>query len=65
MPQKILVVDDEPDAVELIQFNLKGAGFDVVTAALYAKHTHTHTHTHTLSHTHYSTPLYTHVHRCR
>ena len=32
MPQKILVVDDEPDAVELIQFNLKGAGFDVVTA---------------------------------
>jgi len=30
---KILVVDDEPDAVELIEFNLKGAGFDVVTAA--------------------------------
>lgn len=30
---KILVVDDEPDAVELISFNLKGAGFDVVTAA--------------------------------
>jgi two-component system phosphate regulon response regulator PhoB len=29
---KILVVDDEPDAVELIEFNLKGAGFDVVTA---------------------------------
>jgi len=30
---KILVVDDEPDAVELIEFNLKGAGFDVLTAA--------------------------------
>jgi two-component system phosphate regulon response regulator PhoB len=30
---KVLVVDDEPDAVELISFNLKGAGFEVVTAA--------------------------------
>ncbi|MBI5773129.1 MAG: response regulator transcription factor [Verrucomicrobia bacterium] len=30
---KILVVDDEPDAVELVEFNLRGAGFDVVTAA--------------------------------
>ena len=30
---KILVVDDEPDAVELIKFNLKGAGYDVLTAA--------------------------------
>lgn len=30
---KVLVVDDEPDAVELISFNLKGAGFDVVSAA--------------------------------
>lgn len=30
---RLLVVDDEPDAVELIEFNLKGAGFDVVTAA--------------------------------
>jgi DNA-binding response OmpR family regulator len=30
---KILVVDDEPDAIELIKFNLKGAGYDVVTAA--------------------------------
>jgi two-component system phosphate regulon response regulator PhoB len=29
---KILVVDDEPDAVELISFNLKNAGFEVVTA---------------------------------
>src|SRR5438477_9769381 len=29
---KILVVDDEPDALELIEFNLKAAGFDVVTA---------------------------------
>jgi two-component system phosphate regulon response regulator PhoB len=31
--EKILVVDDEPDAVELVKFNLKGAGFDVITAA--------------------------------
>src|ERR1700742_449920 len=30
---KILVVDDEPDAIELIKFNLKNAGYDVVTAA--------------------------------
>src|SRR5262245_16220149 len=30
---KILVVDDEPEAVELIEFNLKQAGYDVVTAA--------------------------------
>ena len=30
---KILVVDDEPDAVELIEFNLRNAGFEVVTAA--------------------------------
>jgi DNA-binding response OmpR family regulator len=29
---KILVVDDEPDALELIGFNLKGAGYDVMTA---------------------------------
>lgn len=29
---KILVVEDEPDAVELIKFNLKGAGYDVLTA---------------------------------
>jgi DNA-binding response OmpR family regulator len=30
---KILVVDDEPEAVELIEFNLKQAGFEVLTAA--------------------------------
>jgi DNA-binding response OmpR family regulator len=30
---KILVVDDEPEAVELVEFNLERAGFDVVTAA--------------------------------
>ncbi|MDB6123424.1 MAG: Two component transcriptional regulator, winged helix family [Pedosphaera sp.] len=30
---KILVVDDEPDAVDLIKFNLKGAGYEVITAA--------------------------------
>lgn len=32
MNKRILVVDDEPDAVELIGFNLKAAGFDVITA---------------------------------
>jgi len=30
---RILVVDDEPDAVELVAVNLKGAGLDVVEAA--------------------------------
>lgn len=30
---KILVVDDEPEAVELVEFNLTQAGFEVVTAA--------------------------------
>jgi DNA-binding response OmpR family regulator len=29
---KILIVDDEPDAVELVAFNLGKAGFDTVTA---------------------------------
>jgi DNA-binding response OmpR family regulator len=29
---KILVVDDEPDALELISFNLRGSGYDVITA---------------------------------
>jgi DNA-binding response OmpR family regulator len=29
---KILVVDDEPDALELIGFNLKAAGYEVITA---------------------------------
>jgi len=33
MKPKILVVDDEPDAVELIDFNLKANGCDVTTAA--------------------------------
>src|SRR6478752_936519 len=32
MKLKILAVDDEPDALELIAFNLKNAGFDVITA---------------------------------
>jgi two-component system phosphate regulon response regulator PhoB len=30
---KILVVDDEPEAVELLEFNLQRAGFDVIAAA--------------------------------
>jgi DNA-binding response OmpR family regulator len=29
---KILVVDDEPDTVELIAFNLRNAGYDVISA---------------------------------
>lgn len=29
---KVLIVDDEPDTLELIGFNLKNAGYDVVTA---------------------------------
>ena len=33
MKTKILVVDDEPDARELIEVNLKAAGFEVLTAA--------------------------------
>jgi len=33
MPRQILVVDDEPDIVELVRFNLTQAGFDVDTAA--------------------------------
>jgi two-component system phosphate regulon response regulator PhoB len=33
LKQKILIADDEPEAVELVAFNLKQAGFDVVTAA--------------------------------
>jgi phosphate regulon transcriptional regulator PhoB len=32
MKPRILVVDDEPDALDLIDFNLKAAGYDVVTA---------------------------------
>src|SRR4051812_29874067 len=32
LKQKVLVVDDEPDTVELIAFNLRNAGYSVVTA---------------------------------
>jgi len=32
MSHRILVVDDEPDVLELIEFNLKAAGFEVATA---------------------------------
>ena len=33
MRRKILVVDDEPDILELVSFNLRAEGYDVVTAA--------------------------------
>lgn len=33
MKTRILVVDDEPDALELIEFNLRQAGYEVTTAA--------------------------------
>jgi len=33
MKQRILVVDDEPEAVELVEFNLRQAGFEVTRAA--------------------------------
>ena len=33
MKGKVLVVDDEPDVIELVQYNLEQAGFDVETAA--------------------------------
>ena len=32
MQQKILIVDDEPDIVELIAFNLEAEGYAVITA---------------------------------
>ena len=32
LPQKILVVDDEPDILELVQYNLEKEGFSVYTA---------------------------------
>jgi two-component system alkaline phosphatase synthesis response regulator PhoP len=32
-PRKILVVDDEPDIVELVSYNLKKEGFEVSAAA--------------------------------
>ena len=33
MRSKILVVDDEPEAVELVEFNLQQAGYEVISAA--------------------------------
>ena len=33
MRRRILVVDDEPDMVELVAFNLRAEGYEVVTAA--------------------------------
>ena len=33
MRPKILVVDDEPDVVELITFNLRARGYDTITAS--------------------------------
>src|ERR1051325_412556 len=33
MKARILVVDDEPEAVELVEFNLRQAGYEVASAA--------------------------------
>lgn len=33
MKARILVVDDEPDAIDLIEFNLRSAGYDVSSAS--------------------------------
>jgi len=33
MKPVVLVVDDEPDVIELLEFNLRNAGYDVFTAA--------------------------------
>ncbi|HXG49684.1 MAG TPA: response regulator [Methylomirabilota bacterium] len=32
MPEQILIVDDEPDMLELLSVNLREAGFEVITA---------------------------------
>jgi DNA-binding response OmpR family regulator len=32
LKQKILIVDDEPEALELVEFNLRQSGFDTLTA---------------------------------
>ncbi len=31
--ERVLVIDDEPDLLELIEVNLKGAGYEVLVAA--------------------------------
>ncbi|HHH30439.1 MAG TPA: response regulator transcription factor [Polyangiaceae bacterium] len=33
MSERILIVDDEPDILELLEYNLRQAGYEVVTAA--------------------------------
>ena len=33
MPKRILVVDDEADVTQLLEFNLRRAGYDVLTAS--------------------------------
>lgn len=33
MQRRVVIIEDEPDVARLLEFNLRGAGFDVVTAA--------------------------------
>jgi len=33
MERRVVIIEDEPDVARLLEFNLRGAGFDVVTAA--------------------------------
>src|ERR1035438_2755123 len=33
MNRRVLIVDDEPDVLELVEFKLTGQGFDVIRAA--------------------------------
>jgi len=40
MAKKILIIDDEPDSVELVTMRLKTSGYDVLGAANYSEAIH-------------------------